>query len=610
MRKKRLFWQLYISNVFIIFLALLAFTLVLSRSFTALMFEQVSGSLISRAELVRREVRTLLLRHDERAIASLCITLGKSAETRITVVAPDGRVLGDSNRDPHGMEGTSIRFSATLQQNTMYAAIPIWYDGRVIGVLRTAVPVSTVETAVARIQWQIAFGGLVLVLFAGLVSYWISRRITRPVNDLKRGALRFAEGDLAFRLPEQSSEELNDLASVMNQMAMLLEDRIRIITQQHYEQDAILAGMVEGVLVFDMDERLLNLNASAARLLRVDPDRVRGKSIQEVVRNVGLQNFVRESLQSEAPTEGYITLFEKQERHLQVHGGVLRDAQSQPIGLLIVLNDVTDLRALENVRRDFVANVSHELKTPITSIKGFVETLQDGALEDKADTDRFLGIISKQADRLSAIIEDLLSLSRIESGTDAEEIPLQPDAISPVLHSAVQVCSMDALARGISVQVLCRDEIRAMINPQLLEQAVVNLINNAIKYSESGDVIEVGCRVAGDEIVLDVRDQGCGIEAEHLPRLFERFYRVDKARSRKLGGTGLGLAIVKHIAQAHHGSVQVQSTTGEGSVFSIHLQNVEPVNNPSLNAPNGASRSTQQGEQEKSPASDETGGDT
>lgn len=589
MRKKRLFWQLYTSNFLIIFLALFAFTFLISSSFKSLLLDQVSEDLQSRAKLLHDDIVHRLEEQSTRVVDDFVVDLGQRSATRITIILPDGTVIADSERDPHSMDnhrerpeirramkggvGTSNRFSTTLKQNTMYAAIPLRDGGRTIGVLRTAVPVHKVEENVETLQWQIVGGGLVITLLAGLMSLYISRRITRPIEKLKQGARRFAEGQLDVRLPVPESEELSDLAEVMNTMAEQLQDRITIVTQQHSEQTAVLSSMMEGVLAFDPEERLININRSAARLLRIEPEKARGKSIQEVVRNVGLQRFVERALTSDHAVEGYITLVDEEERHLQAHGSVLKDGQGEMIGVLVVLNDITELRALENVRRDFVANVSHELKTPITSIKGFVETLLDGAIHDKADALRFLGIVSNQADRLNAIIEDLLSLSRIEQGTDREEIALAFGEIKETLYSAIQACQHEADQKRIAVRLDCPADLQAMNNPPLLEQAMVNLISNAIKYSDDGKSVWVTAQhISENEIRIDIRDEGYGIEAEHLPRLFERFYRIDKARSRKMGGTGLGLAIVKHIAQAHHGHVEVRSRPGEGSIFSFYLR--------------------------------------
>ena len=256
---------------------------------------------------------------------------------------------------------------------------------------------------------------------------------------------------------------------------------------------------------------------------------------------------------------------------MQARGSALHDLEGRAIGAVIVLNDVTDFRRLEHIRRDFVANVSHELKTPVTSIKGFVETLLDGAMKDPFDAERFLRIIAKQADRLHAIIEDLLSLSKIEQSEDSDDIALQAGPLRAVLESALNTCQTIAEERNIEVTLACDSQLNAKINNLLFEQALVNLLDNAIKYSEPGRQVLVTAGEVEDELTISVTDHGSGIASEHVSRIFERFYRVDRARSRKLGGTGLGLAIVKHIVQAHHGRVSVESSLGVGSTFTIHL---------------------------------------
>jgi two-component system phosphate regulon sensor histidine kinase PhoR len=290
------------------------------------------------------------------------------------------------------------------------------------------------------------------------------------------------------------------------------------------------------------------------------------------VRHPDLQNFVTRALASSRQVDGEIILRDNgRDRLLQVRGTTLRDPQGKAFGALIVFNDVTRLRRLEQARRDFVANVSHELKTPITSIKGFVETLLDGAIREPDNALNFLQIIARHAERLNEIIDDLLSLSRIEQDSEQGKITLSHDPMKGVLHEAIQVCQERAAAKAIEIDLECPDDLAAEINSPLLSQAVVNLIDNAVKYSPPKRPVHVEAREEMGEVIILVRDHGPGIAPEHLPRLFERFYRVDGGRSRKEGGTGLGLAIVKHIAQAHGGYVTLQSAPGKGSTFLIHL---------------------------------------
>jgi two-component system phosphate regulon sensor histidine kinase PhoR len=454
----------------------------------------------------------------------------------------------------------------------MYVAVPMTVKEGLAAVVRTAIPVTAMDRTMNEIYWHLARAGLLIAFVAAVLSLIVSRRISRPLEEMERGARRFARGELGRRLPIAGSEEIAALAEALNQMAAQLDERLRLVVRERNEREAMLGSMVEGVLAVDTAERIIRLNRAAARLIGVSAAEVQGRSIQEVVRKVDLQRFVRQILQEEGPVEGDLVMHSDEgERFLQAHGTRLRGDQGQQIGALIVLNDVTRLRRLENLRSEFVANVSHELKTPVTAIKGAAETLLSGALEDPKGAERFIGIVAKQADRLGAIIDDLLALSRIEQEAGLEGVVLEEGSLRPVLEGAMQTCAMAASEKNIRINLFCVPELRARINAPLLEQAVVNLLTNAVKYSDKGGRIVVDASLHADRVMIKVQDFGCGIDPQHLPRLFERFYRVDRARSRALGGTGLGLSIVKHIVQSHGGEVVVNSIPGKGSVFTIIL---------------------------------------
>jgi two-component system phosphate regulon sensor histidine kinase PhoR len=408
-------------------------------------------------------------------------------------------------------------------------------------------------------------------LFTSGLTAWGICRIRDSLELIGKDALRFAEGDLSTRFSAPPSRELGDLVNSLNRMVRRISERIAEVNEQHQEHEAILSSMVEGVVAVNKDANIVQLNNAAAALLGSSTEKISGRSMYEVIRNHDLQKLVERSLSSALTVEGEIVLQGEKQSSLQVHATALRNASNENIGALIVLNDITRLRRLERMRRDFVANVSHELKTPLTSIRGFVETLLDGTLEEPTEARRFCKIIAKQVDRLQNIIEDLLSLSRIEQHVEQGTIPLKPGKLIEVFQSATQAIAHAAAEKKATINVECEPDCIAHINAPLLEQVMVNLLDNALKYSEPGKTVQVSVNRTGNNLEVSVTDQGCGIDPSHLDRIFERFYRVDKARSRKEGGTGLGLAIVKHIVVAHGGHLRVESKPGEGSTFTVCL---------------------------------------
>jgi two-component system phosphate regulon sensor histidine kinase PhoR len=589
-RRKRLLWQLYPSYLLVTVLSLLVVTLYASDAARRFFRDQTQQVLESRARVLGRDMANGLLPATPAKLDAFCKEMGRLTDMRLTVIKPDGTVLGDTDSTPATMEnhagrpeiqqalsspgkvGSAVRESPTLGMTMMYAAIAAQDPRGNQLVLRTAMSLSHIDRAVHDLQLRMALVGVLIAVAAAIVCLIFSGRIARPLEEMKRGVERLAAGELNHRLYVPASEEIGSLAAVINEMAAQLEDRIRLITAQRNEQEAVFLSMVEGVLAVDMRERVLRINQAAGALLGVNPAEAQGKTIQEVVRNPELQKFVGQTLSNrKTPTESEILLRDEGERWLQAHGAVLHDASGRQMGAVVVLNDMTRVRRLEHFRRDFVANVSHELRTPITAIKGFVETLLDGAMREPESAEKFLGIIARQADRLNAIINDLLLLSKLEQQGERGTITTETALIRGVLDAAIELCAFKADRKNIPIRVHCEGTLRAKVNVPLLEQALVNLVDNAVKYSEPGKPVTVEAALHNGSLVIQVRDEGPGIEREHLPRIFERFYRVDKGRSRDMGGTGLGLSIVKHIAQAHGGSVAVQSEPGKGSLFTITL---------------------------------------
>jgi two-component system phosphate regulon sensor histidine kinase PhoR len=580
-------WKLYIAFL----VALLAFTLavgswVLSAQRT-FHLESIAEELLRSAQLVEGALGTS---GDLTPFSVDARTKdwGRRAGTRLTVIASDGRVLGDSTAAPALMEnhasrpevraalsggmGRDVRASATSGARTFYVAVPLVQGNEVVGAVRVALPVSAIDAQVAAQRSRLLAGASLFVLVAAVLGFVGAQALGRPFEAIQRGAERFAAGDLSRRLEVRGSRETTALAASLNRMAAELDQRMRTIERQATELEAILSSMSEGVLAVDESGRIISLNAGAARLLEVAPDEARGRPLQEIVRNRQLESLVSGVLATgEAADSDLVLGSTDRERSLQIHCTVLRDSASVAHGAVMVLADLTRLRHLETVRREFVANVSHELKTPVTSIKGFIETLRDGALHDPERAARFLEIVGRQAERLSLIIEDLLMLSRLEHEGLAAELPQRSASVRELLASAAQVCELKAGERDTPIRIQADTDLAVRMNPPLLEQAVVNLIDNAVNHSEPGNAIDVVAERIGSEVAIRVVDRGIGIEPEHLPRIFERFYRVDRARSRKAGGTGLGLAIVKHIAQVHGGAVGVVSEPGKGSTFEIRL---------------------------------------
>ncbi len=424
-----------------------------------------------------------------------------------------------------------------------------------------------------------------LVAVATGIYLYLRRRNRRRRAAAIRGALkRMAGGDFGVRVAGEFMGSAGSVAAAVNEAAEAVERRFDAALRKRVEDQAVLASMVEGVIAVDAEERVLSVNPAAAALLGVDINWAVGRSIQEAVRNSALQRLVSEAIRARGTVEGDVSVLPQpsdgeaeageQERHLQVRGAPLNDEEGRRLGAVIVIEDVTRLRRLERVRRDFVANASHEIRTPLASIQGAAETLLESAGMEESDQRRFLKIIGRQAERLHALVEDLLNLARVEQAGEERTLERKRVRVREVLADAVEACRHAATSAEVRLELDCPEELEADLHASTFEQAVVNLIDNAIKYgSGAGNTVWVAAegRNGADEVAVTVRDQGVGIDPEHQARIFERFYRVDKGRSRQQGGTGLGLAIVRHIAAAHGGEVAVESRQGQGTTFTIRV---------------------------------------
>jgi two-component system phosphate regulon sensor histidine kinase PhoR len=587
MFRRSLLWQLYPVYLLIIVIALFTITWYLSWLLPDFYHNQVAEGLQARANLIKDQFLEKLRVEDFKGMEALCKELGKSSSTRITIILPNGKVAADSEENPADMEnhsnrpefkdafeegiGKSVRFSHTLDQNMMYLAVPIKEQGKILAVVRTSVPVVAVNEKLYDLNNKIILSAIIVAICAAIATLIVSRRISQPIKQMKETAQRFALGQLELRVPLLKQGELTELAQALNEMAQQLQDRIQTITQQRNELKAILSSMVEGVVAIDSNGYIVNINEAAANFLNTDIAKAQGSSIEEVIRNTEFQEFIKGILNEEQSGQTDVVLSGREDRIVRLDGANLTDSKGGKSGAVIVISDMTRMRRLEDVRRDFVANVSHELRTPITSIKGFVETLLEGAIQNPQQAERFLRIIAKHSDRLNAIVEDLLSLSSLEEGSEKRKITFEKTSLKHVLDSVIAMSMIKAEVKDITIELDCDESIEVKINTNLLEQAILNLVDNAIKYSEPAGKVQIKAYHTNKTVVISVRDYGCGIPRIHQSRIFERFYVIDKSRSRKLGGTGLGLAIVKHIAEVHGGKVTIESSPGAGSTFFLHL---------------------------------------
>jgi len=531
---------------------------------------------------------------DPRMIDAVCKRLFTESGYRFTVMGLDGEVLGDGEGDPVHMRNHADRpeFRAALRQGTgsdrrtsdsvhremVYVSRLLELEPDTTIVVRAAVGTELLRAPLRRLWAVWRWLALLLLAAAAALSYLSAHRILSPLLGIRQRVADFENGRFDRSIPRSRLKDLDQLALDLNRMAQRLENRIRTVERQRDEEDALLRCMIEGVVAVDMEKNILRINRSAARLLDVkEPSKVVGLSVYTLIRNPDWIALLERVLAGESPVEGFVELIGR-DQALQIHGAALTAPDGQRIGALLVFNDVTALYRVETMQRDFVANVSHELKTPITSIKGFAETLLDGEEHDPAARQRFLQIIRRQADRLHSIVTDILSLAALEHGTRGTGAERETVRLDEMLENALLPCRTLAAERGTDLQTSCPEEVDVEVYPFFMEQAVINLVDNAIKFSPPGRTVAVQAQLRGGALVISVRDDGPGIGIEHHERVWERFYRVDPGRSRQSGGTGLGLAIVKRVADLHGGRVELDSTPGAGSTFRL----IVPLHAPSL----------------------------
>lgn len=580
MKIKTLFWQLLPTYGALLVAALAAATFFFYYNADRFYSQEQRRSLEVRCALLAQQMTD-----SDRPVNQIIRAAAAVSGTRFTFIRADGVVLGDSMEDPaqmtdhsdrleiqaalRGETGYSVRHSHTLNRRMMYVAVPFQRDGRLEGVLRAAFPTASLRETMHRFLADILLVGVLTAVAALLVCVVVAQRISAPLRTLHQAAELYGREDFSYKIPVTATDEIGQVADAMNRMASKIERTLQKVREQEEELRSVLEALSEGVIAVGMDEQIMSMNRAAAKMLETDAASAAGRPVQEIVRSAELLRFVQGILESCEPDDRELTLYGTRERQIRAYANVMHLGDART-GVLIVMRDVTRIKRLESVRKDFVANVSHELRTPVTSVKGFLETMLESG-EEFGGQRGFLEIAARQTDRLNAIIDDLLTLSRLEQSGTERALSMNPCPLTEVVGNALQVCRSKAEDKHIEFELRLDDALQVRGNEPLLEQAVINLIDNAVKYSEPGKRVRVVTRTEEHAVLLEVIDQGCGIDESHLARIFERFYRVDTARSRKLGGTGLGLAIVKHIAACHGGEVTVNSIPGKGSAFTLKL---------------------------------------
>lgn len=578
-----LFRRLFLPYLMLICAAVSIVGVVAAQRLRAGYLERTEQALFDDSYLVAELIKNNLDTGQAAELNAQVQRLGQAVGCRITVVRADGTVIADNEADPTAMDnhllrpeivaaadqgqGASLRQSGTVHEDLMYFARRTGDADEPLHYIRLAVHLSELDRHLKTLYARVAAAALLAMAGAGIICYYFARRHAEPMVELTGFADAVAQGDLNRRILRKEKGEIGTLAAALNSMAESLGRLLSETASEKAQLLTILSSMSEGVIATDTRQAILLSNTSAASLFDFQDDQAQGRFLWEAVRSEPILRIAEEVLttrQSRTFPVGPLM-----GRHLEVTICPF-PLSGPPQGLVIVTHDSTQSVRYQELRKEFVANVSHELRTPLTAIKGFAETLRDGALHDSEKGPRYLATIEKHADQLTNLVNDLLELSHLESHP---ELPrLMSVNIGSTVQKAADLLRLMAQKKEQTLTVEIDPRLRPIAgNPDYLERAVANLLDNAIKYTPAGGKIMVSAKADADHAVVEVADNGLGIPQSDLPRIFERFYRVDRSRSREMGGTGLGLSIVKHIVQVHRGSIEVSSTPGQGSSFKMTL---------------------------------------
>ena len=587
MLRSRILWKLFSGYVVLILLSISIVGILISKQVEEETLSEIERSLYLRATFLQNIALELLSNSSNIKIQDRIKNLGKKIDTRFTVININGRVLADSQKDPKAMDnhgnrpeilaahshgqGITTRFSDTIKNNMMYYALAVMKDDKLIGYVRTSLPLSVIDERLSRIHTLVLFAMSVSILVALLLGFFVARGFAKPLTAMTTIAENMSEGNYDQRISIDRKDEIGSLAKALNKMAKNSSERLETIILEKNKLVAILAGMVEGVVAVDKNENIIHLNEAAKRILGISNNVDMDRKIWETTH---LQEFCQIfSLALNEETEirkKYKTVKKSKDQIVDVHASPFRDGSGELVGVVAVLYDVSELERLETIRKDFVANVSHELKTPITAARGLLETVIDDNEMSIENHRIFIAKAMNQILRLSNIVTDLLSLSRLE--TVKMDLIRECIDLRDVVNDSIQALHPVSEEKRISIEYEEFDmSLEVLGDREALFQSVNNLIDNAIKYNSKHGKVWLRLYNEGKNAVLEVRDSGIGIEALEKHRIFERFYRIDKARSTQVGGTGLGLSIVKHTVLAHGGQLSVESFLGTGSTFKIFI---------------------------------------
>lgn len=584
MRRRPLFIQLFYSYIPVIGIGLFILVILINQITKDFYYDHVEKDLHDRAKLTSK----IISQNPEliSSVQELAKSAGSIANMRVTIIDQDGVVVGDSDQEPGQMDnhknrpeilkalnegvGSSQRFSKTLNQEMMYLAIPMEFENNKWTV-RVSMSLNNLELILADLQKQVTYLGLIIGLILFLISLFISRQVTIPLQLMRKDAENYVNTlQLADPLPTPKTKELASLSISLNKMAVEMDKKIKIIQQEKDDREELLSSMQDGIISLNKKMEILSINDIAKEYLQIDSDHIVGQKISSVVRQKKVIAFIKKVKKNKGKTQDEIVIKTNKKRTMIINGTPLVKGKKMS-GILITMNDVTFQKQLERVRQDFVANVSHELKTPITSILGYIEIIQASKI-DQDKKEEFLNKVLNQTNRMNAIIDDLLRLSKIESQEEDSSIELFEMPLSPILEGAAEDVSENSKQSSNRILVHC-DDVMVNADAQLLREAIVNLLENAIKYGDNGRDIKITVE-DNDQLYIHIENAGEPILPKYREKIFQRFYRIDKSRDRRAGGTGLGLAIVKHISLVHNGEVLVSDSKIGKCRFTIMLPSV------------------------------------